>query len=171
MLRTKRKWPLIAGLIAAFLIIGITADLFIMAQHTQGAIELPADLPSREMMAQLAANLDRLSKPGCPFTLASALGDMTVLDYADESGLRIMITLESGAAPTAVLAAEPTWQGKYLAASDWLASISGSGKYLLSFVCTQGPLTLVISQENAPAISTAPLEEAIALIQSLIYIP
>lgn len=171
MLRTKRKWPVIAGLIAAFLIIGITADLFIMAQHTQGAIELPADLPSREMMAQIAANLDRLSKPGSPFSSSSAFGVTAMLDYADESGLGIMITLESGATADAVLAAEPNWQGKYLAASDWLASISGSGKYLLSFVCTQGPLTLVISQENAPAISTAPLEEAIALIQSMIDIP
>lgn len=171
MLRKKRKWPVIVALIGTFLIIGIAVDLFILSQHTQGTIELSAELPSPKMMAHIAANLELLSKPNGPFTRSVRLGIITSLDYADENGLSIMITLESGAKPEDVLTAESTWQGKYVGFSDLLTSISGSGKYLLSFVGTQGPLTLVISHDDAAAINTAPLEEALALIQSVIGTP
>lgn len=168
MLRKKRKWPVIVALIGTFLIIGISVNLLILSQHTLGKIELPAELPSPKMMAQIAANLELLSKPNGPFNRSDRLGIITALDYADENGLSIIITLESGAKPEDVLAAESTWQGKYVGFSDLLASIYGSGKYLLSFVGTQGPLTLVISQDDAATINTAPLEEALVLIQSVI---
>lgn len=170
MLRKNRRWPVILALIVAVLIIAITWNLFIMSQHRQGAIGLPAELPSRKMMAHIAANLEQLSEPNGPFTHSDAFG-IIALDYATDSGLTIMMHLESGATPEDVLAAEPHWQGKYLAFSDLLASLLDSGTYLLSFVCTQGPLTMVIAQDDAACLTTAPLEEAIALIQSVIGTP
>ena len=171
MLRKKRRWPVIVGLIAAFLIVGIAISTFMMAQYTQGIVEPPPNLPSPEMMAHIAGNLDQLCAPNGPFTRANGLGVVTVLDYANDSGLSIMITLESDAAPADVLAAAPSWQGKYLALSDLLASLSRSGKYLLSFVGSQGPLVIVVAQDNADAISTAPLTEALSIIQSIIGTP
>ena len=162
---------MIAAIIAAFFIFGTAGNLFIMSQHTQGMIELPEHLPSREMMAHIAANLEQLSGDHGPFTHSAGFGTVTSLDYANDSDLSIMLTLESGASPEEVLTAKPQWQGKYLGASDLLASMSGSGKYMLSFVCSQGPLVLVITQENAASISTVPLEEAMSLIEGIIGAP
>lgn len=171
MLRKKRKWPLITALVALFFIIGLAANLLIMFQYTQGVIEPPAELPSPEMMAHIAANLEQLCEPHGPFTRAESVGVVSVLDYANDSGLSIMITLESGAAPEDVLAAAPDWQGKYFGKSDLLASLSDSGKYLMSFVGSQGPLVIVVVQDHADAISTAPLTEALSIIQSIIGMP
>lgn len=168
--RKKSKWPVILTLIAVFFIVGITVNIFIMSQHTQGTIELPAELPSPEMMAHIAANLDQLSEPNGPFTRSEGFGIIT-LDYANDSGLTIMITLESGAAPEDVLAAAPSWQGKYLGFSDLLASLFDSGKYLLSFVGSQGPLVIVVTQDDAAAISTTPLTEALSIVQGIIGTP
>lgn len=167
----RRKWPVIVALIAVFLIIGIALDLLMMSQLTQGAVELPAELPSREMLAHIAAHLDQLSEPNGPFTRSEGFGIITSLDYANDSGLSIVITLDSGTAPDDVLTSAPSWQGKYLGKSDLLASLSGSGKYLLSFVGSQGPLVIVITQEDAAAISTLPLTEALSIIQSIIGTP
>lgn len=171
MLRKKRRWPVIVGLIAAFLIVGFAISTFMMAQYTQGIVELPPDLPFPEMMAHIAAHLDQLCAPNGPFTRANGLGVVTALNYANDSGLSIMITLESGSVPDDVLAAAPEWQGKYFGKSDLLASLSRSGKYLLSFVGSQGPLVIVVAQEGADAISTSPLSEAFAIIQSIIGTP
>ena len=99
---------MLVALIGTFLIIGIAVDLLILSQHTLGTIEFPAELPSPKMMAQIAANLELLSKPYGPFTRSDRLGIITALDYADENGLSIIITLESGAKPEDVLAAEST---------------------------------------------------------------
>ncbi len=166
----KRKWPVIVGLIAAFLIIATAWNLFIMSQRRQGSIELPAELPSREMMAHIAANLDQFSEPNGTFTRSEAFG-IIALDYATDSGLTIMIYLDSCATPEDVLAAEPHWQGKYLALSDLLASLFDSGKHLLSFMGSQGPLVIVVTQDAAAAISTAPLTEALSIIQGIIGTP
>lgn len=167
----RRKWPAILTLIAVFFIVGITVNTFILSQHTQGTITLPAELPSLEMLAHIAAHLDQLSEPNGPFTRTEGLGIVTALDYENDSGLSIMITLESGAAPEDVLAAAPSWQGKYLGTSDLLTSLSGSGKYLLSFSGSQGPLVIVVAQDDAAAISTTPLTEAFSIIQSIIGTP
>lgn len=166
----KRKRPIIVGLIVAFLIVGIAVNIFMLSQHTQGAVELPAELPSPEMMAHIAANLEKLSEPNSPFTRSEGFG-IVALDYANDSSLTIMITLESGAAPEDVLSAEPSWQGQYLGSSDLLASLFDSGKYLLSFVGSQGPLVIVVTQDDAAAISTIPLTEALSIIQSIIGTP
>jgi hypothetical protein len=171
MAQHKRKWLVIAALIATFFIVGITGNLFIMSQLTQGTIELPAELPSPEMMAHIAANLDQLIEPNGPFTRSEGFGIVTALDYANDSGLTIMITLESGASPEEFLAAEPKWQGQYLGFSDLLAALSGAGKYTLMFSCSQGPFVLFITQEDAAAISTIPLTEALSIIQSIIGTP
>ena len=171
MAQYKRKWPVIAGLIAAFFIVGIAGNIFIMSQLTRGTIELPAELPSPEMIAHIAANLDQLSEPNGPFTRSEDFGIVTALDYANDSGLTIMITLESDASPEEVLAAEPKWQGQYLGFSDLLAALFDSGKYLLSFAGSQGPLAIVVTQEDAAAISTIPLTEALFIIQSIIGTP
>jgi len=170
-MKKNRKWPVIAAIIAMFFVFGTAGNLFILSQHAQGLIELPEHLPSGEMMAHIAANLEQLSGDHGPFTHSTGYGIVTSLDYADDSGLSIMLTLESGAFPNEVLTAKPQWQGKYLSASDLLASMSGSGKYMLSFVCSQGPLVLVITQDNAASISTAPLEEAMNLIEGIIGTP
>ena len=166
----RRKWPVIVALIAVFLIIGIALDLLMMSQYTQGTIELSSELLSREMMAHIAAHLDQLSEPDGPFTRNEVFG-LTALDYANDSGLAIMITLESGAAPEEVLTSAPSWQGKYFATSDLLASLTGSGKYLLSFSGSQGPLVIVVTQEDAAVVSTTPLTEAVSIILSIIGTP
>ena len=167
----KRKGPVIVALIVAFLIIGIALDLLMMSQYTQGVIELSSELPSPEMMAHIAAHLDQLSEPNGPFTRSEGFGIITSLDYANDSGLGIVITLESGATPDDVLAATTSWHGKYLGMSDLLGSLSGSGKYLLSFSGSQGPLVIVVIQEDAAAVSTIPLTEALSIIQSIIGTP
>ena len=41
----------------------------------------------------------------------------------------------------------------------------------MSFVGSQGPLVIVVVQDNADAISTAPLTEALSIIQSIIGMP
>ena len=156
MLRKKCRWPVIAGVIGAFIIVGIAGNIFIMSQYTQGTIELPAELPSPEMMAHIAAHLDQFIEPNGPFTRSMGFGIVTALDYANESGLTITINLRSGASPEEFLAAEPKWQGQYLGYSDLLAALSGSGKYTLMFSCSHGPLVLFITQEDAAAISTTP---------------
>lgn len=169
--RKKRKWPVIVALIAAFLIIATAWNLFIMSQRRQGSIELPAELPSSEMMAHIAAHLDQFIEPNGPFTRSEGFGIVTALDYANDSGLTITITLRSGASPEEFLAAEPKWHGQYLGYSDLLAALSGSGKYTLMFSCSHGPLVLFVTQEDAAAISTAPLTEAMSIIQSVIGTP
>ena len=171
MLRKKRRWPVIAGVIGAFIIVGIAGNIFIMSQSTQGAIELPAELPSQEMMAHIAAHLEQLIEPNGPFTRSEGFGIVTALDYANDSGLTITINLRSGASPEEFLTAEPKWQGEYLGFSDLLASLSGSGKYTLMFSCSQGPLVLFITQEDAANVSTTPIKEAMSIIQSVIGTP
>ena len=166
----KRKWPVVVALLSAFLIIGIVLDLLMMSQYTQGTIELSSELPSREMMAHIAAHLDQLSEPDGPFTHNEGFG-ITALDYANDGGLSIVITLESGAAPEEVLTSAPSWQGKYLSMADLLASLTGSGKHLLSFSGSQGPLVIVVTQEDAAAVSSTPLTEALSIIQSIIGTP
>lgn len=168
-MQKKRRWPLIAGLAAAFLIVGIAVDLIVMSQFSKGDIEIQEALPSSAMMAHIAAHLDELCTDGA-FTRTDALGTFTVAEYADPNGLSIMIQLESGAAPEDVLSAAPNWQGQYLGQSNGLTALFGSDKYLLSFVGTQGPLVMVVTQEDA-AISNEPLEEAISLIQNSIGQP
>lgn len=167
----KHNKKVIIMAIAAFFLFGIAASFFTMSQHTQGVIELPEHLTSAEIMARIASNFEQLGGADSPFSTSAISGLVTALDYADDRGLSIMLTMESGASPEEVLAAKPQWQGKYLGTSDLLASMSGSGKYMLSFVCSQGPLVLVITQEDAASISTAPLEEAIALIEGIIGTP
>lgn len=70
-----------------------------------------------------------------------------------------------------MLTSAPSWQGKYLSMADLLASLTGSGKHLLSFSGSQGPLVIVVTQEDAAAISTLPLTEALSIIQSIIGTP
>lgn len=72
----KRKWPVVVALLAAFLIIGIALDLLMMSQYTQGTIELSSELPSREMMAHIAAHLNQLSEPDGPFTRNEGLASL-----------------------------------------------------------------------------------------------
>ena len=85
--------------------------------------------------------------------------------------MSIIIQYEYAATPEDVISAAANWTGQYLATTDWLAALSGTGKYLLSFVGTQGPLVLVITQENATAITVTPLAQAIAHIEGIIGTP
>lgn len=170
-MKKKRRWPVIASVIAALFVLGMAGNIFMLSQHTKGTIELPNSLPSAEMMVHIAANLEQLSGDNGPFSHSADFGIVTALDYADDNGLTIMLTLEADASPEEVLAAEPQWQGQYLVVSDLMAAITGSGRYTLLFVCSQGPLVLAITQNDAASISTAPLEEAMALIQSVIGTP
>lgn len=168
MMQKKRRWPLVIVGIVVFM---IACDLFLVLQTTQGAIELPAELPSPEMMAHITANLEQLVSPNGPFTRSDRLVTSTVLAYEEENGLSIMLQLTSGASADDVLAAASTWQGEYTGFPDILVSMFDCSKYLLYFTGSQGPMTLLVTQPNADAISTAPLEEAIALIQSIIGTP
>ena len=170
MLKKKRKWSLIVGFAAIFLVVGITADLFFMSQYTKGIIEMPDDFPSSGMMAHIAAHLDELCAAES-FTHTEIPGDFTILEYTNQSGLSIIIQYEYAATPEDVISAAANWTGQYLATTDWLAALSGTGKYLLSFVGTQGPLLLVITQENATAITVTPLAQAIAHIEGIIGTP
>lgn len=169
-LRKHSRKVIILG-IAAFLLFGMVISFFFRAQYTEGEIELPEHLTSAKILAHIANNFEQLGDADSPFSTSAGFGTMRVLNYANDSGLSIMLTLEADACPEDVLAAEHKWQGRYLAASDLMTAITGSGKYTLFFTCSQGPLVLVIAQENAARTGTSPLEEALALIEGIIGTP